>query len=183
MCSDELPTNGYQSNSSTQGTPARLIWDRWKSTFNSFELSFVGLFSLKAQDERRFDQSNSEALFSEPFKKLRGLSEAMSAKNLRIVVLVDDLDRCTPETIVNVIETIHTLTDLERFVFVLALDYEYLASAIRNRYPTSDEHQFIENIVQVPFQIPPVEFTSESVAEVIGYELWREIHRDWLDGD
>lgn len=107
----------------------------------------------------------------------------MSAKNLRIVVLVDDLDRCTPETIVNVIETIHTLTDLERFVFVLALDYEYLASAIRNRYPTSDEHQFIENIVQVPFQIPPVEFTSESVAEVIGYELWREIHRDWLDGD
>ncbi len=69
--------------------------------------------------------------------------------------MVDDLDRCTPDGVVNVLEAIHVLTDIEGFVFVVALDREYLTKAIMQKYREDGlAERFIEKIVQIPFSIP-----------------------------
>lgn len=103
--------------------------------------------------------------FARPYDELRNVGQALGSR--RIVVLVDDLDRCTSENVVSMLESINVITDVPGFVFVLALDYDVLVSAVELRYPHVSGHEFIEKIVQVPFRIPRIEAASAEALEAI----------------
>lgn len=145
-----------------------------KNVLSSLELSFMGI-SLGL--ERNAGSASNEG-FHTPFDGLAELSSSLGKKN-RIVILIDDLDRCSPEGVVSVLEAIHVLTDVEGIVFVLALDYEYLISSIRSKYPgVTDPHRFIEKIIQVPFHIPRAQLKKESIGKVV--PSWPELQQGWF---
>lgn len=89
----------------------------------------------------------------------------------RLVVFVDDLDRCLPEKAIEVLEAIKLFLDVENCVFVLGLDQEVIARGIEMKYKELGEKQdgdnqkkftiegihYLEKIIQLPFQIPPIE--------------------------
>ncbi len=118
-------------------------------------------------------------------------------KNLRLVVFVDDLDRCLPEKAVEALEAIKLFVDAPGCVFVLALDQDVIARGIQIKYRefglaadapgnvgatlavahdegrrfVIDGTRYLEKIIQLPFQIPPIEqgdmgaFVSKLVGE------------------
>ena len=83
---------------------------------------------------------------------------------------VDDLDRCLPEKAIEVLEAIKLFLDVENCVFILGLDQEVIARGIEMKYKElgakqdgDNQHRFtvegiryLEKIIQLPFQIPPV---------------------------
>jgi formylglycine-generating enzyme required for sulfatase activity len=89
----------------------------------------------------------------------------------RFVVFVDDLDRCLPEKAIGVLEAIKLFLDVENCVFVLGLDQEVIARGVEMKYKelgakqvgenqqhfTIEGIKYLEKIIQLPFQIPPVE--------------------------
>lgn len=104
-----------------------------------------------------------DAAFSQPFLELQQVPAALHGR--RIAVLIDDLDRCSPENVVSVLEAINLVMDVPGFIFVLALDYEVLVDAVSKRYPHVSGHAFIEKIVQLPFRVPPLNVASERFLE------------------
>lgn len=94
----------------------------------------------------------------------------------RLVVFVDDLDRCLPEKAVEVLEAIKLFLDVKNCVFVLGLDQGVIARGIEMKYRefgdkkdvegqarfTIEGNKYLEKIIQLPFQIPPVESTDMS---------------------
>ena len=52
----------------------------------------------------------------------------------RIVVFIDDLDRCTPEKALEILESIKSFFDIEGIVFLIALNYFSLDSIIREKF-------------------------------------------------
>ena len=105
--------------------------------------------------------------FQDKFKSL--VQQFIAPK--RLVVFVDDLDRCLPEKAIEVLEAIKLFLDAENCVFALGLDQEVIARGIEMKYKElgakqdSDNQQkftiegvrYLEKIIQLPFQIPPVE--------------------------
>jgi formylglycine-generating enzyme required for sulfatase activity len=105
--------------------------------------------------------------FQDKFKSL--IQQFIAPK--RLVVFVDDLDRCLPEKAIEVLEAIKLFLDAENCVFVLGLDQEVIARGIEMKYKELGEKQegdqsrhftiegvrYLEKIIQLPFQIPPVE--------------------------
>lgn len=100
----------------------------------------------------------------------------------RIVLYVDDLDRCPPRRVVEMLEAIHLLLAVELFVVVVAVDPRWLLRAIAAHYrelldtpgpPTTadtqtvdpdDEElwrstpaQYLEKIFQVVLTLPPLD--------------------------
>jgi hypothetical protein len=87
---------------------------------------------------------------------------------LRIVVFVDDLDRCLPENALQVLESMKLFFDLPGFVFVVGLDREVVEHAIDVRYArpadaagtSRNEHisgaEYIKKIFQLPYRVAPV---------------------------
>lgn len=86
----------------------------------------------------------------------------------RIVLYIDDLDRCPAPRVVEVLEAVHLLMASELFVVVVAVDPRWLLSSLRRRYademnvgdeglwaPTPED--YMEKIFQVPFSLPRME--------------------------
>jgi formylglycine-generating enzyme required for sulfatase activity len=84
-----------------------------------------------------------------------------------LVVFVDDLDRCLPDKAVEVLEAIKLFFDVEGCIFVLGIDREVIERGIRLKYreyeelagqgpPPIDGAKYLEKIVQIPFQLPPI---------------------------
>lgn len=93
--------------------------------------------------------------------------ELMESEDLahvrRVVVLVDDLDRCLHETVVETLEAIRLFLAVPKMSFVIAADEQRVADAIRTRFtdhtptPESPEEPatlYLHKIVQTTVPIP-----------------------------
>lgn len=86
----------------------------------------------------------------------------------RIVVFVDDLDRCLPESALQVLESMKLFFDLPGFVFVVGLDQDVVEHVIDAKYtrpaaPTDEDAgshitgaEYIKKIFQLPYRLAPV---------------------------
>ena len=76
----------------------------------------------------------------------------------KVIVLVDDLDRCSPDSVVAILEAIKVFLSVSKMAFVLAAEEALIRFAIerstnsgaRNTY--SD--RYLEKIVQLPVRLP-----------------------------
>lgn len=81
----------------------------------------------------------------------------------RIILKIDDLDRCPPEQVVEVLEAAQLLVKTDLFVVLIALDLRYVTRAIEKRYAGILSHDlhptgldYIEKIIQLPYQVRPI---------------------------
>jgi KAP family P-loop domain len=84
----------------------------------------------------------------------------------RVVVLVDDLDRCLPETVVETLEGIRLFVAVPKMSFVIAADENRVADAIRTRFreterpaeaggsPEEPAKLYLHKIVQTTVPLP-----------------------------
>ncbi len=78
----------------------------------------------------------------------------------RMMVVIDDLDRCRPEIIPEVLETVKLYLDQQGCVFVLAADPERVGQVLGKQYGADEQNaeqlgqRYLEKIVQLPFYVP-----------------------------
>jgi hypothetical protein len=90
------------------------------------------------------------------------LKEQSQGKPIRVVVFIDDLDRCPPSKAVEVLEAIMLLLseDNSPFYVFLGLDARVLVKAVEERYGRAlveagiSGYEYLDKIVQIPFTIP-----------------------------
>ena len=77
----------------------------------------------------------------------------------RVVLFIDDLDRCPPRKVVEVLEAVQLLLTTDLFVVVLALDVRYVTKALERVYQgvlSADGDpsglDYLEKIIQVPYR-------------------------------
>jgi hypothetical protein len=100
---------------------------------------------------------------------MRRVLDLVATRDRPLVVFVDDLDRCSPSAVVQVIEAINLFLagEFPNCVFVLAMDPAVVAAHLEAVYkdlaahPTVAERstlgwRFLEKIVQLPLSLPPV---------------------------
>lgn len=77
-----------------------------------------------------------------------------------LIVMIDDLDRCTPERVIETLEAIKLFLSVPKTTFIIAVDDQVMKYSIENKYPkiTEDSEDFSENyvekIIQLPISIP-----------------------------
>lgn len=74
----------------------------------------------------------------------------------RLVIFVDDLDRCRPARITRVLESVKLFFDLPGLIFVFALDSRQLERAVANDYEMAEAEaqEYIEKIFQLTIRLP-----------------------------
>ena len=85
---------------------------------------------------------------------------AEGSKFERIIFFVDDLDRIQPQTAIEVLDVLKNVFEIERCVFVLAIDYEVIVKGLVDKYGQRNDsnerefRQYFDKIIQVPFSMP-----------------------------
>jgi hypothetical protein len=92
--------------------------------------------------------------------------------NYRIVIFIDDLDRCSPDKALELIESLKTFFDIEGFVYVIGMDSNSIDHIIKQKYGEDSNIKgtdYLKKFVQLPFQIPAwkEKDLSESIDEFI----------------
>jgi len=91
----------------------------------------------------------------------------------RIILYIDDLDRCTPKRVVDVLEAVHLLLAYPLFVVVVAVDPRWLRTCLEMTYPEllsikegkreealdqpATPQDYLEKIFQIPFYLRPID--------------------------
>lgn len=105
------------------------------------------------------DQSDETILvreFRDDFAKMIEKSEIK-----KLVVLIDDLDRCTPDRIIENLEAIKLFLNVPKTAFVIGADPRIVRHAIEYRYNAKIEESndrivddYLEKLIQVPYHLP-----------------------------
>ncbi|MEV6631974.1 P-loop NTPase fold protein [Actinoplanes sp. NPDC051470] len=92
------------------------------------------------------------------------LDRGFVAGRRRVVLAIDDLDRCPAEKVVQVLEAVHLLFNFEMFVVVLAVDTRWLEQSLRIRYHqllgdsgSATPSDYLEKIIQIPVRLTPLD--------------------------
>ena len=96
----------------------------------------------------------------------------------RVVLYIDDLDRCPPGKVLQVLEAVHLLLAFQQFVVVVAVDQRWLRSALTWQLPALSEppqvsastvaqdrptaQDYVEKIFQLPLWVQPVRAAERS---------------------
>ncbi len=95
--------------------------------------------------------------------KVKQLAEVFPRGSARVVLYIDDLDRCPPKTVVEVLEAVQLLVKNPLFIAVLAIDERYITRALADHYkgvlplkgrPSASD--YLEKIIQIPYRIRPI---------------------------
>lgn len=90
-------------------------------------------------------------------------SSGDSTRRPKIVVFIDDLDRCFPESALRLLENIKLVLAQKNFVFALAVDRRiiecFLAKRYKDQYGVKDYNtngvRYLDKMVQLPLPLPP----------------------------
>jgi hypothetical protein len=80
----------------------------------------------------------------------------------RIVLYIDDLDRCPADVVVKVLRAVNLLLSFKLFVVVIAVDGRWLEKSLRARYKKllQSPQAYLEKIIQLPFVLRPMSPTG-----------------------
>ncbi|TPN86086.1 KAP family P-loop NTPase fold protein [Aquimarina algicola] len=148
--------------------------------------------SLKKNEENENSNINPVAEFRDDF------SDLLEATNFkRLVVIIDDLDRCKPERIIENLEAIKLFVNVPRTAFVIGADPRIVRHAIEFKYGDTNSIQgdnsriiddYLEKLIQLPYSLPKL---SEPEVETyismlickreIGNEKFKGIHSNFQE--
>lgn len=107
------------------------------------------------------DDSTNENTINNIRKFREEFSEALKNDKIEnIVVMIDDLDRCRPDRIIEILEVIKLFLSVDRTTFIIAADENVIKYSIREKYPPMNgfdvelDKEYIEKIIQLPIYIP-----------------------------
>lgn len=89
----------------------------------------------------------------------------------QLVVLIDDLDRCLPDTAIETLEAVRLFVFTSRTAFVVAADEAMIEYAVRKHFPDLPDttgpqtyaRNYLEKLIQVPFRIPALGDTETRI--------------------
>lgn len=100
----------------------------------------------------------------------------------QLVVLIDDLDRCLPDTAIETLEAVRLFVFTDRTAFIVAADEAMIEYSVRKHFPELPDttgprdyaRNYLEKLIQIPFRIPALGETETRIYVtllLIGAEL------------
>lgn len=110
---------------------------------------------LSQYEEEQFHVREVRARLREYFHKLT--QAATMGGTRRLIFFIDDLDRCSAETTLSMLEALKLYLNIPGCVYFLGVDRSALERSISHRYgdKSISELQYLDKIVQLPFAVPP----------------------------
>ena len=122
--------------------------------------------ALKNKDNKELDFENISMLLEEFKNAFIEIVDTQLLTDERLVFYIDDLDRVKPVKAIEVLEAIKLFMDIDKCVFVLAVDYEVVQLGITEKFgkdiQQSSGKSFFDKIIQLPFNMPTSSYEIET---------------------
>jgi len=128
---------------------------------------------LKYAEER---QKHYEKYINKP-KEIEDEFSSMISRitngNKSFVIFIDNLDRCLPDYVLNLLEDIANFFHSPNCIFVLSMDKNVVVHAIQEKYKNFSGERYLEKIVQVGLNMPLPDLDQSGSSHAIYHFLKR----------
>ena len=137
-------------------------------------LRIVSKNSNEIEDElaKKMDYVNKlyrDSVYFDGLDKIKRQMEKIreEGEEYRVVIFIDDLDRCSPNKALEILESIKLFLDNEGFAFVVGLSHKTVTQLITHAYQTTGVkgEDYIKKIIQIPIKIPS--WSDENIIDLI----------------
>lgn len=113
--------------------------------------------------------------------------EILEKLDIKLVVLVDDLDRCLPETAVSTLEAMRLLLFVKRTAFIIAADEQMIRNGVRAHFGNVDLSDdlvtsYFDKLIQVPITVPRLGISEVKVYMYLLF-LEMEVRKGKIQGE
>jgi len=131
----------------------------WKGVINETEGAIEDTDKIVDGAKSIVDSEQEKSVSKEITELRNDFGEILEELGIRLVVLVDDLDRCLPDVAVSTLEAMRLLLFTNKTVFIIAADKEAIKNAVRIRYSINDTEDklvsnYFDKLVQIPVAVP-----------------------------
>jgi len=130
-------------------TPSPDDLEKVKTAYASLQPELSGL--MRERESRSLPQEINE---------LRNVfADLLTSLDVKLVVLVDDLDRCLPSTAISTLEAMRLLLFMPKTAFIIAADEEMIRGAVRTHFGDGNMSEtlatsYFDKLIQVPLRVP-----------------------------
>ncbi|NQW50357.1 MAG: AAA family ATPase, partial [Rhodospirillales bacterium] len=89
----------------------------------------------------------------------RELSQSLREQSKRFLIVIDDIDRLTPDEALMIFRLVKSVGHLPNVIYLLVFDRALAEKIASDRFP-SEGPQYLEKIIQVSFDLPPAQATD-----------------------
>lgn len=136
------------------------IQEATKNITSEISNQFLSLF------DRTTKKVITSTLYANEIENIKNELNRVKQKepNFRIVIFVDDLDRCLPSTTLEVFESIKVFLGIEGFIYILGISNETIIKFLNYQFQNliNGEH-YLRKIIQIPITLP--EWTDNVVSD------------------
>ena len=117
-------------------------------------------------------------------KVFYGLVDVLNKGNRRFLIIIDDIDRLSPEEALAVFRTVKSVGCLPNVIYLLVFDRALAEKTVTERYPSEGPH-FLEKIIQASFELPAPLQTDlnhavlSAIQEICGDQDEAPLNRFW----
>ncbi|MDW0138246.1 MAG: pentapeptide repeat-containing protein [Nitrososphaeraceae archaeon] len=119
--------------------------------FESFKKELNSKIQLIAELDR-------DTVYFDGFEEIKKEIKNLRLNNpaFRIIVFVDDLDKCSPKKALEILELIRVIHDIEGFVYIIGISHDMIIklSNIENNETSNDGEHYIKKLIQIPITLP-----------------------------
>jgi len=147
-------------------TPYLAILPLLSQVFSDSKKGTESLSKVLPDELLKDSEGKSLELIGEFEEEFRKLALDYAGEEGRLVVFIDDLDRCLPEKALDILEAIKLFLNVPQTVFVIGTDVKVIENGLVQKYGDKSEafaKNYLDKIIQVPFRIPPL--SKEDITE------------------
>lgn len=140
----------------------------WADDVTKLDKAFEGLLSSYARDLALLPASNIN-----------------DKSKVRFVIMIDDLDRCLPESAIGILESIKNFLAVQNCIFVFGLNPDIIYQGIKVKYKGANVNgrNYLEKILNYSFYVPDPElafissFATEQLDQLILDEAFKREYK------
>lgn len=118
--------------------------------------------SFKLKNNTNFDEYTS---YADLIKNTRELIKEISTQR-KIIILVDEIDRCLPEYSIKILERLHHLFEgISNLIIVISVDKEQLTKVISNYYGEKSVKSYLYKFIDFEIDLPQAILDKEVIEE------------------
>ncbi|MED3782508.1 P-loop NTPase fold protein [Heyndrickxia sporothermodurans] len=147
--------------SATLGNPLPMLVDGMKSLVPKDEHQAEEIITNVAKTKEFIKEQPQDNVVQNIRMFRQEFEQMMSDSKLdNLIIIIDDLDRCSPERIIETLEAIRLFLAVKKTTFIIAIDEDVVSYAVQSKYPKIDDaslnisKDYIEKIIQMPIRIP-----------------------------
>lgn len=155
-------------------SPETIVWDSISKYIekikNDPSLDLDGILDIQGFREDLAEQLNYTDLRNDVREFQKDFAKLLEESKIdRLVVYIDELDRCRPDTILETLEAIKLFLFTGKTAFVIGADQRHIEYAVRTKFADIEGQEidigkeYLEKLVQYPITIPRLDTTEAQI--------------------